>query len=60
VTAKLLALAEVRPGQAVLDIATGHGERALSAARIVGPSGRVVGVDTAPAMLEIGRRRTSR
>jgi SAM-dependent methyltransferase len=59
VTAQLLELAGVRRGQAVLDIATGHGEPALSAARIVGPSGRVVGVHTAPAMLEIARRRAS-
>jgi SAM-dependent methyltransferase len=59
VTERLLELAGVRPGQAVLDVATGHGEPALSAAHVVGPGGRVVGVDTSPAMLEIARRRAA-
>jgi SAM-dependent methyltransferase len=57
VTAKLLELGGVRPGQAVLDVATGQGEPALSAARVVGPTGRVVGIDASPGMLEIARRR---
>ncbi len=59
VTARLLELSGVRPGQAVFDVATGHGEPALSAARVVGPTGRVVGVDIAPAMLEVARRRAA-
>lgn len=59
VTARLLELAGVRPGQAVLDIATGYGEPALSAARLVGASGRVVGVDGSPGMLETARRRAA-
>lgn len=57
VTEALIRLAALRPGQAVLDVATGHGEPALSAARLVGSSGRVVGVDIAPEMLAIARRR---
>jgi SAM-dependent methyltransferase len=59
VTTRLLDLGGVRPGQRVLDVATGQGEPALSAARLVGPTGRVVGVDIAPAMLEIARRRAA-
>jgi SAM-dependent methyltransferase len=59
VTTRLLELADLRAGQAVLDIATGGGEPALSAARLVGSAGRVVGVDIAPAMLEIARRRAT-
>lgn len=59
VTARLLDLAGVRPGIRVLDVATGHGEPALSAAWIVGPTGRVVGLDISPAMLEIARRRAA-
>jgi SAM-dependent methyltransferase len=59
VTARLLELGGVRPGQAVLDVATGHGEPALSAARVVGPGGRVVGVDLSPAMLEVARDRAA-
>jgi SAM-dependent methyltransferase len=59
VTTRLLDLGGVRPSQTVLDVATGHGELALSAARLVGPTGRVVGVDIAPAMLEIARQRAA-
>jgi SAM-dependent methyltransferase len=55
VTARLLALAGVAPGQAVLDVGSGVGEPALSAARAVGPTGRVVGVDLSPAMVAAAR-----
>lgn len=59
VTARLLELAGVRSGQAVLDVATGQGDVALSAARVVGPTGRVVGVDIAAAMLDVARQRAA-
>lgn len=59
VTARLLELGGVRSGQTVLDVATGQGELALSAARVVGPTGRVVGVDIAAAMLDVARRRAA-
>jgi enediyne biosynthesis protein CalE5 len=55
----LVELGGVRAGSRVLDIATGSGEPALTAARIVGPSGRVVAVDMSPGMLEIARERVS-
>ncbi|MDX1748156.1 MAG: class I SAM-dependent methyltransferase, partial [Halobacteriales archaeon] len=54
---KLVRLADVGPGDTVLDVAGGYGEPALTAARIVGPSGRVVCTDISPAMLEFGRER---
>jgi SAM-dependent methyltransferase len=56
-TARLLELAGVKPGQRVLDVATGQGEPAVSAARAVGPTGKVVGIDFSPAMLAVARRR---
>ncbi|MGH9745308.1 MAG: class I SAM-dependent methyltransferase [Candidatus Acidiferrales bacterium] len=40
---------------AVLDVATGTGEPALSIADVVGPEGRVVGVDPAQEMVEYAR-----
>jgi SAM-dependent methyltransferase len=46
-----LALAKVEPGEIVLDLGSGAGFDALLAARVVGPTGRVVGVDMTPEML---------
>ena len=54
---RLVELAGVRAGNRVLDIATGSGEPALTAARAVGQSGRVVAVDMSPGMLAIARER---
>jgi len=54
---RLVELANVRAGARVLDIATGSGEPALTAARAVGQSGRVIAVDMSPAMLAIARER---
>jgi ubiquinone/menaquinone biosynthesis C-methylase UbiE len=56
-TTRLLDLGGVRKGQAVLDVATGLGEPALTAVGHVGPGGRVVGVDIAASMVEVARRR---
>jgi SAM-dependent methyltransferase len=47
-------------GHAVLDIATGPGEPALDVARLVGPEGKVVGVDLVPEMVEAARRASER
>ncbi len=45
-------------GHAVLDIATGPGEPALSIAALVGSEGKVFGIDPAPEMVEAARRAT--
>jgi len=47
-------------GHAVLDIATGPGEPALSVASLVGPEGKVFGIDPAPEMVAAARRATER
>lgn len=60
VTARLLDLAGITAGQSVLDIGSGIGEPALSAARAVGPSGRVLGVDLSPAMVAAARDAAAR
>jgi len=43
-------------GNAVLDIATGPGEPALTIAALVGSKGKVFGVDPAPEMVDAARR----
>jgi len=57
VNERLVTLARVRAGDRVIDIATGSGEPALTAARVAGSSGRVVAVDLSPGMLAIARER---
>lgn len=54
---RMVELAEIGPDMRVLDVATGIGEPALTAARRVGPGGAVVAVDQAPEMLAIARER---
>jgi SAM-dependent methyltransferase len=46
--------------QTVLDIATGPGEPALSIAELVGPQGRIVGIDPSREMVEAARREAAR
>ena len=50
------ALASLKPGEAVLDLGSGGGFDAFIAARSVGPSGRVIGVDMTPEMVAKARR----
>src|SRR5260370_1582247 len=51
----LLERAALRPGETVLDVATGPGTVARLAAEQVGPQGRVVGADLSEAMIAIAR-----
>jgi len=57
VNERLVELASIQPGHTVLDIATGLGEPALTAASRVGPTGRVIAIDQAPEMLVMARER---
>ena len=57
VQGELLALAAPAPGEAVLDVACGTGVVSVAAARVVGPAGRVLGVDLADAMVRASRQR---
>jgi demethylmenaquinone methyltransferase/2-methoxy-6-polyprenyl-1,4-benzoquinol methylase len=50
-----VAVADVRPGMQVLDIAGGTGDLARAFARRAGPTGRVVLTDINQAMLAVGR-----
>ena len=53
----LISHAEIKPGSKVLDIATGIGEPAISAAKKVGNSGHVLATDISPQMLSIAKQR---
>ena len=50
-----LAYANAKPGEAVLDLGSGAGIDCFLAAREVGASGHVIGVDMTPAMIERAR-----
>jgi len=49
------ALAQLKPGETVLDLGSGGGFDVFIAARKVGPSGRAIGVDMTPEMLARAR-----
>lgn len=49
---RLIQRLKISRGEKVLDVATGTGAAAVAAAQLVGPEGRVVGIDIAEAMLD--------
>lgn len=49
---KLVELAQAKPGQSVLDCATGTGDLAIAFKKEVGPTGSVIGTDFCAEMLE--------
>lgn len=57
VASRLVELAHLQPGETVLDVATGTGHVALTAAQSVGPHGKVVGFDISAEMLDEARRK---
>jgi ubiquinone/menaquinone biosynthesis C-methylase UbiE len=57
VTEKMLQMARIRPGDRVLDIASGTGEPAISAAQLAGPDGAVIGTDLVEEMLAYARKK---
>jgi ubiquinone/menaquinone biosynthesis C-methylase UbiE len=56
---KLVELANIKPGVKVLDIATGIGEPAITAAKRVGNNGHVLATDISPQMLSIAKQRAA-
>src|SRR5579863_6595514 len=54
---QILAFLDPRPGGRILDVGCGVGDDVRMLADIVGPTGRVVGVDHSPAMIEIAASR---
>src|SRR6266550_8835180 len=59
VTERLFREAGIGPGQRVLDLGSGVGDVAMLAARLVGPSGEVVGVERDPRSLDRARARVA-
>lgn len=56
---RLVELADIQPGQKVLDLATGTGMVAIEAAEIVGDDGYVIGIDIATGMVELARQKVA-
>ena len=48
-----------QPGEQILDVGCGTGINAQAIAKLVGPSGKVIGVDNSTAMLKIAREKAS-
>ena len=53
------AVADLHPGETVLDLGSGAGADVLISARRVGPTGRAIGLDMTDEMLELARRNAS-
>lgn len=60
VTKRMLELSGISSGSRLLDIASGTGEPAISAAQIVGASGKVIGTDLVNEMLTVAREKTAK
>src|SRR5450432_4317915 len=54
------AIAALRPGETVLDLGSGGGFDCFLAARQVGPTGNILGVDMTPAMITKARANAAR
>jgi len=59
VSDRMVALAGIKAGDRVLDIATGLGEPALTAARVTGPTGHVLATDLSQEMMDFAAKRAS-
>ena len=57
ISQRLIELAEIKPGQRVLDVATGIGEPSITAAKVVGTGGHVLATDISRQMLAIAKER---
>lgn len=55
-----LAIASLKAGQTVLDLGSGAGFDSFLAAKVVGPTGRVIGVDMTPDMVSRARQNAAK
>jgi ubiquinone/menaquinone biosynthesis C-methylase UbiE len=56
---RLFREAGIGPGQRVLDLGSGVGDVAMLAARLVGPSGEVVGIERDPCSIAVAKARSA-
>src|SRR5512144_409543 len=54
------AFASLKPGETVVDLGCGGGLDVFLAARRVGPTGKAIGIDMTPEMLELARRNAAK
>lgn len=54
------ATANIRPGEVVVDLGSGGGLDVFLAARMVGPTGRAIGIDMTPSMIERARENATK
>ncbi|MCE7929063.1 MAG: methyltransferase domain-containing protein [Chloroflexi bacterium CFX7] len=54
------AIAALQPGQVVLDLGSGGGIDCFLAAKMVGPTGKVYGVDRTPEMIALARKNAAK
>jgi demethylmenaquinone methyltransferase/2-methoxy-6-polyprenyl-1,4-benzoquinol methylase/phosphoethanolamine N-methyltransferase len=57
---RVVDLAGVAPGERVLDVGCGPGRLAILAATMTGPAGETCGIDPAPEMIHLARRKAAR
>lgn len=58
--ARTAALAAIAPGDAVLDVGCGTGDLTMTATTLAGAGGRACGIDAAPEMIAVARRKAHR
>jgi ubiquinone/menaquinone biosynthesis C-methylase UbiE len=52
-------LAQVKPGDGILEVGCGTGTLTLAARRQAGPAGRAFGIDVLPGMIELSQRKAA-
>lgn len=57
---RVVSLARLTPGEAILDVGCGTGTLAIAAKRLVGPTGTAQGIDASPEMIARARKKAKK